>query len=82
MRHEPMDSDKKFFAWLVEKNLPVLVVATKADKLSKTEQKKNLAQMQKSFGVEELSILPYSSKTNAGRADLLQTISDSLQSDD
>ena len=82
MRHEPMDSDKKFFAWLVEKNLPVLVVATKADKLSKTEQKKNLAQIQKSFGIEELSILPYSSKTNAGRADLLQTISDSLQSDD
>ena len=78
MRHEPMDSDKNFFAWLVEKNLPVLVVATKADKLSKTEQKKNLAQMQKVFGVEELSILPYSSKTNAGRDDLLNVIFDSL----
>ena len=78
LRHEPMDSDKKFFAWLVEKNLPVLVVATKADKLSKTEQKKNLAQMQKVFGVEELSILPYSSKTNAGRDDLLNVIFDSL----
>lgn len=80
MRHEPMDSDKKFFAWLVEKNLPVLVVATKADKLSKTEQKKNLAQMQKSFGIEELSILPYSSKTNAGRDDLLKVILDSITS--
>ncbi len=80
MRHEPMDSDKKFFAWLVEKNLPVLVVATKADKLSKTEQKKNLAQIQKSFGIEELSILPYSSKTNAGRDDLLKVILDSITS--
>ncbi|MBQ7630117.1 MAG: YihA family ribosome biogenesis GTP-binding protein, partial [Selenomonadaceae bacterium] len=74
----PMDSDKKFFAWLVEKNLPVLIIATKADKLSKTEQKKNLAVIKNSFGIEELPILPYSSKTNSGRAELLQTIFDSL----
>ena len=78
MRHPPMDSDKKFFAWLVEHNLPVLLIATKADKLSKNEQKKQLAVIQNSFGVEGLSILPYSSQTNAGRADLLQTIFDSL----
>ena len=78
LRHEPMDSDKKFFAWLVEKNLPVLVVATKADKLSKTEQQKNLLRAQKVFGVEELSILPYSSKTKAGRDDLLNVIFDSI----
>ena len=64
--------------WLVENNLPVLLIATKADKLSKNEQKKQLAVIQNSFGVEGLSILPYSSQTNAGRADLLQTIFDSL----
>ena len=78
MRHPPMDSDKKFFAWLVEHNLPVLLITTKADKLSKTEQKKQLALIQKSFDVEELSILPYSSQTNFGRAELLQTISEQL----
>lgn len=81
MRHPLMDSDKKFFDWLVEKNLPVLVIATKADKLSKTEQKKQIALLEKSFGIEELPILPYSSKTNSGRAELLQTIFDSLQAD-
>ena len=77
MRHAPMDSDKKFFAWLVENNVPVLVIATKADKLSKNEQRKQLAVINNSFGVEELSILPYSSQTHAGRADLLLTIFDS-----
>lgn len=79
LRHPPMDSDKKFFAWLVEKKLPVLIIATKSDKLSKTEQKKNLAVIEKSFGIEELPILPYSSKTNSGRADLLQTIWDARE---
>lgn len=79
MRHEPMDSDKKFFSWLIEKNLPVLIITTKADKLSKTEQKKQLALIQKTFGIEELPILPYSSNTNSGRAELLQTIFDNVQ---
>lgn len=79
MRHEPMDSDKKFFSWLIEKNLPVLIITTKSDKLSKTEQKKQLALIQKTFGIEELPILPYSSNTNSGRAELLQTIFDNVK---
>ena len=74
MRHAPMDSDKKFFAWLVENNVPVLVIATKADKLSKNEQKKQIKLINDSFGVEELSILPYSSQNHTGRADLLDVI--------
>ena len=78
IRHEPQDSDKKMFAWLVEKNLPVLIIATKSDKISKTEQKKNLAAIKNSLGVDENSLLPYSSKTNAGRNDLLQVIANSL----
>ena len=78
LRHPPQDSDKKMFAWLVEKNLPVLLVATKSDKLSKTEQKKNLAVIQNILGVEENSVLPYSSKINEGRSDLLDAIADSL----
>ena len=78
IRHKPMESDLKMFRWLVEKNLPVLVIATKSDKISKTEQKKNLAAMKKSLGVEELSILPYSSVKNEGRSELLDVILNSL----
>ena len=78
IRHEPQDSDKKMFAWLVEKNLPVLIIATKSDKISKTEQKKNLAAIKNSLGIDENSLLPYSSKTNAGRNDLLEVIANSL----
>ena len=78
LRHEPQLSDKKMFAWLVEKNLPVLIVATKSDKLSKAEQKKNLTVIKNDLGVEENSVLPYSSKTNEGRENLLEVIANSL----
>ncbi len=78
LRLPAQESDKKIFDWLIEKNLPVLLVTTKADKLSKSEQIKNLSALQKSFGVEENSILKYSSKTNEGRSELLDVIAESL----
>ena len=78
LRLPPQESDKKMFAWLVEKNLPVLTVATKSDKLSKTEQKKNLAVIKNILGVDENSVLPYSSKNNEGRSYLLDVIASSL----
>ncbi|MBQ7723452.1 MAG: YihA family ribosome biogenesis GTP-binding protein [Selenomonadaceae bacterium] len=78
MRHPPMESDLKSFASLVEKNLPVLVVATKSDKLGKTERQKHLAAIKNSLGIDAESILPYSSTKNEGRSDLLDVIAASL----
>ena len=78
MRHPPLESDLKSFASLVEKNLPVLVVATKSDKLGKTERQKHLDAIQKALGVDAESILPYSSAKNEGRSELLDVILNSL----
>ena len=78
MRHPPMESDLKSFASLVEKNLPVLIVATKSDKIGKTERQKHLNVIKNSLGVDEESILPYSSTKNEGRSDLLDVIINSL----
>ncbi|MBQ7705426.1 MAG: YihA family ribosome biogenesis GTP-binding protein [Selenomonadaceae bacterium] len=78
IRHAPQDSDLQTFKNILEKNLPVLIVATKSDKLSKNERAKNLAVIKKSFGIEELPILPYSSKNGEGNSDLLDVIADSL----
>ena len=78
IRHEPQESDKKMFSWLVEKNLPVLTVATKSDKISKNDRQKNLSAIRQTFCLDENSLLLYSSKTNEGRADLLEVIADSL----
>ena len=78
MRHPPMESDLKSFAALVEKNLPVLIVATKSDKLGKTERQKHLDAIRNALGVDAESILPYSSAKNDGRAELLDVIANTL----
>ena len=78
MRHPPQESDLKSFASLVEKNLPVLVIATKSDKIGKTQRQKHLDAIKNSLGVDADAILPYSSVKNEGRSDLLDVVINSL----
>ena len=74
IRHAPMASDIDMFRWLV----PVLVIATKADKLGKMAREKQVRVIRQALGVPELSVLPYSSLKNEGRSDLLDVLGDAL----
>lgn len=78
IRHAPMKSDVEMFDWLVKNNVPVLIIATKADKISRGAVAKQIAQIKKTLGVKEIDILPYSSVKNAGRSELLEVIYDGL----
>jgi GTP-binding protein len=78
IRHEPMEADINMFKWLVENNLQVFVIATKADKISKNLVKSNIDRLKKAFCVPELTILPYSSTKNEGRSYLLDFIGQAL----
>ena len=78
IRHEPMQSDVDMFRWLVANGLPVLVVATKADKLGREAAKKQAAAIRRALGVPELDVLTYSSLKNEGRSELLDVIASSL----
>lgn len=78
IRHAPMCSDIEMFSWLVRNGIPVLVIATKADKLGKNACAKQVALIRQTLGVAELSVLPYSSVKNEGRSDLLDVIWDTL----
>lgn len=50
IRHEPMASDVEMFQWLVKNNIPVLVIATKADKIGKNARNKNIAAIKRKLG--------------------------------
>ena len=78
IRHAPMASDIEMFQWLVRAGIPVLVIATKADKIGRLAQEKQVHVIQKALGVPDLSVLPYSSLKNEGRSELLDVLRDSL----
>ena len=78
VRHEPMRSDVDMFQWLVSHGIPVLVVATKCDKVGTNARRQNIAAIKRSLGIPELDVLPYSSLKNEGRSELLDAIASSM----
>ena len=78
IRHDPMASDIEMFHWLVDNHLPVLLVATKADKISRGARDKSISNIKKKLGVPEVDVLPYSSLKNEGRSELLDVIGNVL----
>jgi GTP-binding protein len=68
-RHGPTQLDLQLYEWLRENGKRNLVVATKADKISRNELTTNLAAARKSM--PDSRIIAYSSKTGAGRDEVL-----------
>ena len=71
-RHEPTKQDLQLHKWLEESNKPRLVVATKSDKLSNNELRKNLGDIARLLNVD--SVLAYSAKSGRGRDELWRAI--------
>ena len=77
IRHAPSADDRQMIEYLTERELPFLVVLTKADKLSKTERARQLEQFADWFSdYEGLTLLPFSATTGEGREVLLEILTD------
>lgn len=71
IRHSPPDSDVTAYRRLMEQQIPVCVVATKADKIARMAIKKNLDTIKRTLGMNDDRLVPYSSLKGTGREDLL-----------
>lgn len=79
MRHEPLKNDLIFLEWLGRKQLPFCLVFTKADKLSSSNQNKNLHRYLKELALQWEPLPPFfvsSSETGQGREEILKFIND------
>jgi GTP-binding protein len=73
IRHPPSENDLLMKDWLQKEGIPLLVVATKADKISRGARSKNLAVIRKNMNLD-LEPLFFSAQTGAGRDELLEEI--------
>jgi len=71
-RHEPTKQDLQLHEWLEVSDKPRLVVATKSDKLSNNELRKNLGDIARLLNVD--SVMAYSAKSGRGRDELWRAI--------
>ena len=75
-RHEPTKQDLQLHEWLELSNKPRLVVATKSDKLSNNELKKNLEHIARVLNHD--SVMAYSAKSGRGREELWRAIKSAM----
>ncbi|HYE11734.1 MAG TPA: YihA family ribosome biogenesis GTP-binding protein, partial [Patescibacteria group bacterium] len=75
IRHEPTADDKLMYDFIKYYKEPVIVVATKLDKITRSSVNKNLNIIRKKLEMDENGILiPYSSETHAGREELWEVM--------
>ena len=75
VRHEPSDLDLQLASYLNYYQIPFVLVATKADKLSRSAAKAAVNVVAKGFEVSPEEVLLVSSLTGAGRDAVLSAIS-------
>lgn len=75
MRHEPQDSDVQMYDFIKHSELPVIIIATKLDKLKRSERHKKLSLVKNTFEVDENDVvIPFSAETGEGKEAAWQTI--------
>ncbi len=79
IRHEPSQLDCQMWDWLLDTGAPALLVATKADKISRGARAKQLALIGRTLGANSEAIIPFSAVTKDGRDILLEEIESYLQ---
>ena len=84
IRIGPTKDDIQMYEWVRASGLDMVVVATKLDKIKRSQKDKQLKLVRDTLGVkqEDIKIIPYSAETKAGRDELLMEISNYLVKND
>lgn len=75
LRHSPSELDRQMMSWLTREGMPVVVVATKADKVSGSRRKDHALRIRENLSLPpEIPLMPFSARTGLGRDPLLSEI--------
>lgn len=71
IRHEPSENDKHMYSWIVENGFYPTIIATKLDKINRSQVQKHLKMIKNGLNVAEgTPIIPFSSLTKQGRDEI------------
>lgn len=75
IRHEPSENDKTMYDWIVYNGYRPVIVATKVDKLKRSQVPKHVKMVREGLGMEKEDVLiPFSAETKQGRDQLWELI--------
>ncbi len=76
-RHKPSEDDVMMLEWIREFNFEPIVIATKLDKLKKSQIEENLTVIYETLGLDDsATLIPFSSENKTGSEDIKELISE------
>lgn len=79
IRHEPSANDKMMYDWIVHNGFTPVIIATKSDKIKRSQLQKNLKSIRTKLEMpKEDIIFPYSALSKQGREEILDYIEEVL----
>ena len=77
-RHKPTDDDILMYNYLKHYNIPVTIVCTKVDKISKNNHQKQINIISKTLDIPEKELLLFSSVTKMGKQEIHNILEQTL----
>lgn len=75
IRHEPSANDKTMYEWILHNGFEPIIIATKLDKIKRSQVAKQVKQIRVGLNVVEgTKILPFSAQTKQGRDEIWEVI--------
>ncbi len=75
IRHKPNQNDKQMYDWCVNYGFNPIIIATKEDKIKRSQKQKQVKQIKEALGVVEgTPVIPFSSLTRNGRDEIWEYI--------
>jgi len=75
IRHEPSANDRQMYEWILANGYHPIVIATKLDKINRSQIAKQVKLVKQGFGVDKDTIvIPFSAETKQGREEIYDLI--------
>ncbi len=75
IRHEPSANDKDMYEWIVYQGYEPVIIATKLDKINRSQKEKQLALIRRTLGLKPgTQLIAFSAQTKHGRDEIWECI--------
>ena len=75
IRHEPSANDRQMYDWIVSNGYRPVIIATKLDKIKRSQLQKQISIIKKSLGCpSETKVFPFSAQNKQGRDEIWEYI--------
>ena len=79
IRHAPSENDRVMYRWILEQGWQPVILATKLDKLKRSQVQKQLREIREGLQMEKGGvIIPFSAETKDGREKIWEMITQVL----